>query len=237
LRKIITIFSVTLVFLFCIVLTRPIHFVGEAPYINKANKHRNINSTNNMKQKNVSKKRNGFSLVEMLIVIASIGIMAGIGVAAMGGTSAAAKEAKSKRNAQNICMLYNNASGVSGVFTDNTDKEAIVDDLIAGVDGVDVTSKFKISPLSSEEITAALVYCTLDTVSDRMEYSPGGGESVEQPEDDGEWTDWMGYTTYGSSQQTTDSVTTYNNIFNRYGEQYRVDPVDPLTMQWRYKIN
>lgn len=174
----------------------------------------------------------GFSLVEMLVVIAVIGIMAGIAIPLLGNTTDKASKATAQRNAQSLCLLYNAAAQVRAPFTDNTDKEAIAQDLSDGVTGVDVVIPFKLS-MSAGDVTAALEYCSLDTESNQMNYNPAGGEV------DTEWGAWGVFGTYGSNSGqggTLYWVDYDNSHYNAGGTaEFRVDPNDPLIEQVRYK--
>lgn len=96
----------------------------------------NINQIDNPKKymKNTKKAlKNGFSLVEMLVVIAVIGIIAAIAVPNIGRINDAAREAKDRRNAQNISSVYASALAAGHDFLnpDGAGEIAIADAISA----------------------------------------------------------------------------------------------------------
>ena len=141
--------------------------------------------------------RRAFSLAELLITISVVGILAAISVTVFSNTNGAAKDAKSKRNAQMIVSLHTNAQSVGADFSSDH-KEGIVDELIDGVQGVDIGGvDFRLSPLSESEIEAALAYVSFDRSAELMEYhadgaptDPDGPEPELEIEDPLDWSDF-----------------------------------------------
>lgn len=143
---------------------------------------------------NKNKREGGFSLVEMLVVVSVIGIIAAIAIPALGNVNGKASEAAAKRNAQNIAALFNNARSVGTEFSSTT-KSGVVDELLAGVSGAEVSgSHFKLSGLSDVEKTAALGYLTLNVGAGLMDYDPSGGGASDYDIDT--WTPFGGSPLY-----------------------------------------
>ena len=115
-----------------------------------------------MKNLKTSKKK-GFSLVELLVVIAVIGVIAAIAIPAMSNIFGNSRQAKAKRNAQNIASVYAAARAAGASFTGNsgngTDVSSVTTDLATGIPGAGnfATSKFQVS-MDAAEITAATTY-------------------------------------------------------------------------------
>ena len=79
----------------------------------------------------------GFSLVEMLVVIAVIGIIAAIAVPNIGKINDSAKDARKRRNAQNIASVFASAQAAGLDFSTGLTTEA--DIIGAVIDGGTVT--------------------------------------------------------------------------------------------------
>src|SRR4051812_18097077 len=59
-----------------------------------------------LKLKSQSPSNQGFSLVELLVVISVIGVIASIAIPSIGSITNNANVAVAKRNAQNLCSIY-----------------------------------------------------------------------------------------------------------------------------------
>ena len=174
--------------------------------------------------------------MEMLIVIAVIGILSAIAIPLLGSTTDKAKERAAQRNAQNLCQLYNAAALVNASFTDNTSKQAIAEDLAAGVTGVDVESSFGLS-LSEEAIMAALEYCTLDADTNLMIYNMTGGVVDEVgEEEDGIWGPWEEWGHADQIETILQWVQIDSSKHSGGTIEYRVDPNNPYKEQKRTKL-
>ncbi|NNE94197.1 MAG: prepilin-type N-terminal cleavage/methylation domain-containing protein [Verrucomicrobiales bacterium] len=79
----------------------------------------------------------GFSLVEMLVVIAVIGIIAAIAVPNIGKINDSAKDARKRRNAQNIASVFASAQAAGLDFSTGLTTES--DIIGAVIDGGTVT--------------------------------------------------------------------------------------------------
>jgi type II secretory pathway pseudopilin PulG len=169
-------------------------------------------------------------MLMVIALIAVIGIMAGLAVPLIEHTADKAITVAAKRNAENICQLYNLAVQAHARFTDNTSKQAIARNLSDGVTGVDNVMPFKLS-MSEGAITAALKYCSLDTGSNQMIHNPNGNE------DDVDWSIWNCYSIHMSAEETLSYVED-NNANHAYEgtREYRVDSSDPLIVQCRDKL-
>ncbi len=140
----------------------------------------------------------GFSLVEMLVVIAVIGIIAAIAVPNIGRINDSAKDAKQRRNAQNLASIYSSAqaAGWDFGFADgsndagdaDSDVDTIIDAIKAGktiestgpfngtyfgVPGIDATE-------AKDTATGAAKYLSYDTTSKMLLYT-GGQEGIAAP--------------------------------------------------------
>ena len=116
-----------------------------------------------MKNLKINKKK-GFSLVELLVVIAVIGVIAAIAIPAMSNIFGNSKQAKAKRNAQNIASVYAAARAAGASFSvanegNGADIDAVVTSLSTGIPGSGnfATSKFQIS-MDAAEVAAAKTY-------------------------------------------------------------------------------
>lgn len=133
------------------------------------------------------------SLVELLVVLAILGVVSAIAVTQISDFSESAETQKAKRNAQTFCLLHNDAKAVGVSFT-ATEASAIYDELVTGkTSDLMGGTFFQISPISAEDKTAALVYCSYDSGTEQMTYNPnagGTGQTQDPPPNDppGEWT-------------------------------------------------
>lgn len=145
---------------------------------------------NTNQQKN--RKARGFSLVEMLVVISVIGIIAAIGVPAIDNITGKADTNAAKRNAQSAATLHAGAVSAGAEFT-ATDKSGILDELVAGKAGGDVSgSQFKMSPLSARERSQALEYLAYNEATGALSYVPAGGQAAAvEAATAGSWGDWV----------------------------------------------
>jgi len=116
-----------------------------------------------------------FSLVEMLVVIAVIGIIAAIAVPNIGRINDSAKEATSRRNAQNVASVFASAqaAGLNFAAASTTPSDIVQ----AVVTGAKVTEKgpfentwFGVPGLTSDDQSAALKYLTYDANSSQLLY-------------------------------------------------------------------
>ena len=114
----------------------------------------------------------GFSLIELLFAMAIISMLSAVAMFSLSDVNGAARSAKSKRNAQSICSLFQSARSV-GVEFNSTSKEGILDELIKGKSGKGAlsTSVFQLS-LDSEERASALAFCMFDPASKAMVFNP-----------------------------------------------------------------
>ncbi len=180
----------------------------------------------------------GFSLVEVLVVIAVIGILAGIAIGAMSNTNETAKTNAAKRNAQTLCSLYSSARSVGALFSSNT-KEGILDELIEGRNGADLSgSTFKMSPLGVGDKTAALAYCAFDSATESLTYHDDGVlEEGPVVEDEGwsEWFDWY-VVQSGNAEQALSEA---RALWTDDGYQFQGHPVagQPGLTQLQYRYH
>ena len=86
-----------------------------------------------MKNFKISKKK-GFSLVELLVVIAVIGVIAAIAIPAMTGIFGNSRQAKAKRNAQNLASVYASAVAAGSTIT-ATDVPTAMAAIVTGTTG------------------------------------------------------------------------------------------------------
>ena len=114
----------------------------------------------------------GYSLIELLFAMAIISMLAAVAIFSLSSSIGTSKVVKSRRNAQSICQLYQSARSVGAKFTSTT-KEGILDELIAGKQGLGIfaTSVFQLA-LDGEEKAAALAYCSFDREAGMMFFRP-----------------------------------------------------------------
>lgn len=116
----------------------------------------------------------GFSLVEMLVVIAVIGVIAAIAIPNIGSINSSAKEAKNQRNAQSIVSVYAAASAAGVELTGDAATRVAALTSSAGVkpgDGAFKDKVFKVPNVAAEDITGALKYITVDSVTGDLVYN------------------------------------------------------------------
>lgn len=84
----------------------------------------------------------GVTILELLVTIAIIGVVASIVLPSLPMVLGETKQARNRRNAQNIVSLYNNArsSGATGI--DTSSKETIIAALMQGISVNDPASAF-----------------------------------------------------------------------------------------------
>ncbi len=114
----------------------------------------------------------GFSLIELLFAMAIISMLSAVAMFGLSDVNGAARTAKSKRNAQSICSLFQSARSVGVNFNSDT-KEGILEELIKGKSGKGAlsTSVFQLS-LEGEEKASALAYCKFDMASNALLFRP-----------------------------------------------------------------
>ena len=129
-----------------------------------------------MKVTNKNNVRSGFSLVEMLVVIAVIGIIAAIAVPNIGKINDAAKDAKKRRNAQNIASVYA-AAQAAGLDFYNADVDTCIGAVVTGGtvtdEGPFKDTFFGVPNLSAAEQGGAKEYLSLDTTNKLLKYTGG----------------------------------------------------------------
>lgn len=136
------------------------------------------NLINNANRKLGRKHSKGFSLVELLVVIAVIGVIAAIAIPAMSNVFTNSREAKARKNAQNIASTYS-AARAAGVSFTGTTAAAIATELNTGVEGKGTFkgSKFQVL-LDTKERDAAVTY--LGTPADGiLPYTGTGSDTAK----------------------------------------------------------
>ncbi|MEZ5328369.1 MAG: type II secretion system protein [Verrucomicrobiales bacterium] len=129
----------------------------------------------------MNKKASGFSLVELLVVIAVIGLIAAIAIPQISKITDKAQKASDQRNAQNVVGVYG-AAVAAGYSTQLADKDAVINALETGVNGVNSFSDslFKISELDATtqgRVAGYIAFDASDTSGPALlTYVPAGGQ-------------------------------------------------------------
>jgi len=135
----------------------------------------------------------GFSLVEMLVVIAVIGIIAAIAVPNIGRINDSAKDARKRRNAQNVASIFASAQAAGYDFSKKggtaggaalKDEAAIIQAVITGASITEVGpfqgTYFGVPGLNPtqavSETDGAAQYLTWDAASGLLLYT--GGQTI-----------------------------------------------------------
>ncbi len=130
----------------------------------------------------------GFSLVEMLVVIAVIGIIAAIAVPNIGRINDSAKDARKRRNAQNVASIFASAQAAGYDFSKSGGTGAVLADeaaiIGAVITGATITEAgpfqgtfFGVPGLNStqavSETEGAAQYLSWDATSGMLLYTGG----------------------------------------------------------------
>jgi len=131
----------------------------------------------------------GFSLVEMLVVIAVIGIIAAIAIPNIGKINDSAKDARKRRNAQNLASVFASAQAAGHDFT-GADEAATITAIIAGTTINDTSSPFNGAyfgvkgvdgVMAVKEDDGAAKYLEIDAASGMLLYTGGQPTVVAVP--------------------------------------------------------
>jgi type II secretory pathway pseudopilin PulG len=116
-------------------------------------------------------RRNGFSLFEMLMFIAFLGVLTGVLMPLLSPNGEYAAS-RSRRNAQEICMVYS-AARIAGLNFAGSSLEVTIRNVMAGgkpTNGAFKDHKFAVSTLSDADIAGAAAY--LKVSGEDLIYTP-----------------------------------------------------------------
>jgi prepilin-type N-terminal cleavage/methylation domain-containing protein len=115
----------------------------------------------------------GFSLIELLTTIAILGVLSSIGLMSMGSVNQNVKDARNRRNAQELAFVCGNAQAAGVDFVKNSNVKRSVRNIVKGgtpPDGAFAGKFFGLPGLSKEDQVSAEKY--LEIKNGSLNYNP-----------------------------------------------------------------